>query len=109
MMPSSDDVLFEYVSQGNPKSNDDFRRFLQLYPEYREELIDFTATWRAMAILDTILPPTPIDPLVEREMLHCARAHARAMCRRRSAFDRGAGSRRGSASARLKGRIYGAE
>jgi uncharacterized protein YfaA (DUF2138 family) len=91
-MLSSDDVLFEYVSQANPKSNDDFRRFLQLYPEYREELIDFTATWRAMAILDTILPPAPIDPPVEREMLRSARAHARAMFRRRSPFHRRAGS-----------------
>jgi hypothetical protein len=83
-MLSSDDVLFEYVSQGNPKSNDDFGRFLRHYPQYREELIDFTATWRAMAILDTVLPPPAIDPAAERQMLDCAKAHVRAMHRRRS-------------------------
>ena len=90
-MPSADDVLFEYVSQGNPKSNDDFRRFLRLYPECREELIDFTATWRALAILDTILPPTPIEAPIEREAMRRARMQARAMWRR-SSGDRGARS-----------------
>ena len=49
-MLSSDDVLFEYISQGNPKSNDDFGRFLRHYPQYREELIDFTATWRPVPV-----------------------------------------------------------
>ena len=83
-MPSSDDVLFEYVSQRNPKSNDDFKLFLRLYPEHREEIIDFTATWRAMSILDKILPPAPLDPAVERHMLRRAKAHLRAVQRRRA-------------------------
>jgi hypothetical protein len=49
-MPSADDVLFEYVWQTNPKSNDDLERFLRLYPEHRDEIIEFTATWRALSI-----------------------------------------------------------
>jgi hypothetical protein len=49
-------VLFRYVSQYNLKSNEDLKRFLRLYPAYREEIIDFTATWRALSILDKFLP-----------------------------------------------------
>jgi hypothetical protein len=83
MTPSSDDVLFKYVSQGNPKSNEDLKRFLHLYPECREEIIDFTATWRAMSILEKILPPPIPDPVVERELIRRAKARLRAMQRRR--------------------------
>ena len=78
-MPSSDDVLFKYVSQANPKSNEDLTRFLRLYPEYREEIIEFTATWRALSILETILPPAPPDPVVERQIERCAKARRRAV------------------------------
>jgi hypothetical protein len=79
-----DDVLFKYVSQGNPKSNEDLKRFLRLYPECREEIIDFTATWRAMSILDRILPPPMPDPAVERELLRCAKTSLQALRRRRA-------------------------
>jgi len=88
MTRNSDEVLVKYVAQGNPKSNDSFRSFLRRYPEHREELIDFTATWRAMAILDRIAPPTPIDPQVEQEMLLYARTHTRVLSRRRSSIGR---------------------
>ena len=85
MVTSSDDVLFNYVSRGNPKSNEDLKRFLCLYPEYREEIIDFTATWRALSILDAFLPPAPLDPVVERQMVQRAKAHLRVkQCRRTS-------------------------
>ena len=84
MVTSSDDVLFSYVSRGNPKSNEDLKRFLRLYPEYREEIIDFTATWRALSILDTFLPPVPLDPVVERQIMQRAKAHLRVKQRRRA-------------------------
>jgi len=32
MVTNLDNVLFKYVSQGNPKSNEDLKRFLRLYP-----------------------------------------------------------------------------
>ena len=81
-MAELNDVLFEYVSHGNPKSNEDLKRFLRRFPEQREEIIDFTATWRAMSILETTLPPPPPDPLVERQMLRRAQARWRALRRR---------------------------
>lgn len=84
MTTNSDDVLFKYVSQGNPKSNHDLKRFLRLYPECREEIIDFTATWRALSILDRILPPQMPDPAVEREWLLCAKKNFHALRRRRA-------------------------
>jgi hypothetical protein len=84
MMQSSDDVLFRYVSQYNLESNDDLKRFLRLYPMYREEIIDFTATWRALSILDKILPPPEADPVVDRQLLKQARAQLRAALRRRA-------------------------
>jgi hypothetical protein len=68
-MPSADDVLFEYVWQSNPKSNDDLKRFLRLYPEHRDEIIEFTATWRALSILERVLPPAPLDPGEELQRL----------------------------------------
>jgi hypothetical protein len=83
VLQSADDVLFKYASEYNPKSNDDLKRFLRLYPTYREVIIDFTATWRAMSILDSILPPPEPDPIVEQKLLQRARAQLRAMRRRR--------------------------
>ncbi len=82
MTPTSEDVLFKYVSQGNPKSNEDLKRFLRLYPGYRELIIDFTATWRAMSILDKVLPPPTPDPVVEGQLVRRAKARLRSMRRR---------------------------
>jgi hypothetical protein len=84
MMPSADDVLFEYVWQSNPKSNDDLKRFLRLYPEHRDEIIEFTATWRALSILERVLPPAPLDPGKELQLLRYAKAQLRAVQRRRA-------------------------
>jgi hypothetical protein len=86
MIQSADDVLFRYVSQYNPKSNDDLKRFLRLYPIYREEIIDFTATWRALSILDKILPPPETDLVVDRHLLKQAKAQLRAARRRRASW-----------------------
>jgi len=73
MVTDLDNVLFKYVSQGNPKSNEDLKRFLRLYPLYREEIIEFTATWRALSILEWIQPvPDPVD---ERLLEQHAKVH----------------------------------
>lgn len=83
-MRSLDDVLFNYTSQSNPKSNEDLKRVLRLYPEYREEIIEFTATWRALSILERVAPPAPMDLVVEREMMQQAMTHLRAIQRHRA-------------------------
>ena len=77
-----DTVLFDYSAHANPKSNDDLKRYLKRHPEYREDIIEFTATWRALSILDTILPPLQHDPAVDREILRRATAQAGALMRR---------------------------
>jgi hypothetical protein len=83
-MAELDDVLFEYVAHGNPKSNEDLKRFLRRFPEHREEIIEFTATWRALSILDTALPAPEPDPIVERQILKRAQARWRAQRRRQA-------------------------
>ena len=56
-MYDADDVLFDYVAHGNPKSNEDLKRHLRRHPRFREEIVEFTATWRALSILEKVLPP----------------------------------------------------
>jgi hypothetical protein len=83
-MAELDEVLFEYVAQGNPKSNEHLKRFLHRFPEHCEEIIDFTATWRALSILETALPAPEPDPLVERQILNRAQARWRVLRRRQA-------------------------
>jgi hypothetical protein len=83
-MAELNDILFEFVAHGNPKSNEHLKRFLRRFPEQREEIIDFTATWRAVSILETTLPAPESDPLVEREMWKRAQARWRVLRRRRA-------------------------
>jgi hypothetical protein len=56
-----DMLLFDYVARANPKSNEDLKRYLRLYPLYREEIIEFTANWRA-SIVEKVTPPPLLDP-----------------------------------------------
>ena len=83
MVTNLDNVLFKYVSQGNPKSNEDLKRFLRLYPLYREEIIEFTATWRALSILEWVQPAA--DPVDERLLAKHANAYLRTGRKRRHA------------------------
>src|SRR5262249_38839407 len=80
MVTNLDNVLFKYVSQGNPKSNDDLKRLLRLYPLYREEIIEFTATWRALSILEWVQPAP--DSGDEQLLVEQAKAHLRTVQRR---------------------------
>jgi len=82
-MDELDDLLFDYATRANPKSNEDLKRYLRRYPQFREEIIEFTANWRALSILEKVLPPALPDPVVERQMLRRAQARLRAMWRRR--------------------------
>src|SRR5215510_10771058 len=82
MVTDLDNVLFRYVSQGNPKSNEDLKRFLRLYPLYRDEIIEFTATWRALSILEWVQPaPDLVD---ERLLVQHAKVDLRIAQRRRA-------------------------
>jgi hypothetical protein len=84
-MDELDLVLFQYITRGNLKSNEHLKRYLKRYPGYREEIIEFTANWRAFAILDRVLPPPPaLDPETDRQLLQCARSQMRGLLRRRS-------------------------
>jgi hypothetical protein len=78
-----DDVLLNYVMNANPKSNEDLKRYLRRYPLFREAIIDFTATWRALSILDKVLPPPPRDDDAEQELMRRAEAQLRTAWRRR--------------------------
>jgi hypothetical protein len=77
-------VLFAYITRGNPKSNEHLKRYLKLHPEFREEIIEFTANWRAFSILDRVLPPPEGDPSGDRALLRRARTQVRKFLRRRS-------------------------
>jgi hypothetical protein len=80
-MPELADILFEYTACGSPTCDDDLRRYLRLYPEHREGIVDFTAAWRSMLILDKALPPPTPEPAVERRILRRAKARCRALRR----------------------------
>ena len=77
-----DMLLFDYVARDNPKSNEDLKRYLRLYPQYREEIIEFTANWRALSIVEKVTPPPLLDPAIERRIVRRAKARLRAMRRR---------------------------
>jgi hypothetical protein len=79
-----DELFFDYITRANPKSNDDLKRYLRLYPQFREAIIEFTATWRALSIVEKVLPPAHADPIIERQLLRRAQAHYRAIRRRRA-------------------------
>jgi hypothetical protein len=83
-MDDLDDLLFGYITSGNPKSNEHLKRYLRLYPRYREEIIEFTATWRALSILEKVLPPPAPDPVLDRRILRRAQAQLRVLLRQRA-------------------------
>jgi hypothetical protein len=83
-MAELDDVLFEYVAHGNSKSNEHLKRFLCRFPELREEIIDFTATWRTLSILEKTLPAPKPDPLEQRPIWKRAQASWRVLRRRQA-------------------------
>ena len=103
MSTASDDVLFRYVSQSNPKSNEDLKLFLRLYPLYREEIIEFTATWRALSILEWVQPPPGPDDELLMVVYH-AKNHLRTLQRHRASTPSEANNRLrgGRQTARVK-------
>jgi hypothetical protein len=79
-----DIVLFDYVAHGSPKSNEHLKRYLRRYPEFREDIIEFTANWRALSIVEKMLPQPQPDPAADRDILRRAKAQLRGLMRRRS-------------------------
>lgn len=80
----ADDVLVDYIAHANPKSNEDLKRYLRRHPRFHDEIVEFTAAWRALSILERVLPPDPPNPAVERQLIRRAQARLRAMRRRMS-------------------------
>ena len=87
-MSEVEDVLFDYVSHGNPKSDEHLRQYLRRYPRFREEIVEFTANWRVASILEAVLPSARPDPVVERKLLRRGQARCRRMQRRTGATRR---------------------
>jgi hypothetical protein len=54
-MNELEDLLRDYAIHSDPRSNADLRHWLRLYPQFREEIIEFTADWRALSMLDQAL------------------------------------------------------
>lgn len=78
-----DELFVAYVGSANPKSNEDLKRYLRRYPQFREEIIEFTANWRALAILEAVSPPPVPDPAADRRLMRRAATQLRALQRRR--------------------------
>jgi hypothetical protein len=83
-MAKLEDVLFDYISEGHPGSNEHLKRFLRRFPAWREEIIDFTATWRALLVLERSQPEPEPEPLIERRIWKRAQARWRALHRRQA-------------------------
>jgi hypothetical protein len=47
--------------------NVDLVPYLRCYPQFRDEIIEFTADWRACSILKTVLAQPAPDPRLERD------------------------------------------
>ena len=54
-MAQANDVLFDYITQGDPNSIDHTKRYLKRYPQFREEIIELTAMWRALSNIEALL------------------------------------------------------
>ena len=74
-------LLLHYVARANPKSKEDLKRYLRLYPQYREEIIEFTANWRALSIIEKVTPPQLLDPAIERRIVRRAKVRLRSIRR----------------------------
>lgn len=60
-----EDVLNEYVASSSNPSKELLSEWIRRYPEYRQEIIDFTASWSLM----NHLPPSPDIQEVNEETL----------------------------------------
>jgi hypothetical protein len=54
-MADANDVLFDYVTHGNPSSTEHTNRYLRRYPQFRQEIIELAALWRAVSTIDLLL------------------------------------------------------
>ena len=73
-MNELENLLRDYATHGDPRSNADLKRWLRLYPQFHDDIIKFTASWRVLCMLDQALS-------LERQFIW--RAQARLMRRPR--------------------------
>jgi hypothetical protein len=76
-------VLFDFVAHGNPNSAEHTKHYLRRYPQFRAEIVELAAMWRALSVIEALLPPPKPDPVSDRRILWRARAQHRADRRRR--------------------------
>jgi hypothetical protein len=83
-MADAYDVLFDYVTRGSPNSTEHTERYLRRYPQFRAEIVELAALWRALSIIEALLPPAERDPVGDRPVYWRAAAQDHAERRRRA-------------------------
>jgi hypothetical protein len=61
-MADANDVLFGYVTRGNPSSTEHTKRYLRRYPQFRQEIIELAAVWRAISTIESLVGDTAAAP-----------------------------------------------
>ena len=61
-MTDANDVLFNYVTHGNPSSTEHTTRYLRLYPQFRQEIVELAAVWRAISTIESLIGDTAAAP-----------------------------------------------
>jgi hypothetical protein len=77
-MTDAFDVLFDYVTHGSPNSAEHTRRYVGRYPQFRDEIIELAAVWRALSIIEAVLPPPEPNLVGDRRILWRAQVEFRA-------------------------------
>jgi hypothetical protein len=54
-MVDANDVLFDFIANGNPNSSRHTQRYLRRYPQFRREIVELAAIWRALSTIETTL------------------------------------------------------
>jgi hypothetical protein len=83
-LDDADDVLVDYIAHANAKSNEDLKRYPRRHLRFHDEVVELTATWRALSILERVLLPDPPNRAVVRQLIRRAQARLRAVRRRMS-------------------------
>lgn len=61
-MTDANDVLFDYVTHGNPSSTEHTKRYLRRYPQFSQEIVELAAIWRAISTIQFLLGDTSAAP-----------------------------------------------
>ena len=56
-MVHANKVLFDYITQGDPGCIKHTKHYLSRYPQFRQEIVELAAMWRALSTIESLLPP----------------------------------------------------